>query len=1372
MWTHRYLRFRAIGDSIVRLIRLCLPLIAIHSASAVAEPQIQTTRFTQFGVDDGLSQGSVTALLQDDSGYLWIGTEDGLNRFDGYRFVVVDSSGDSADGGITSLRQGVDKRVRVGTATSGLYWVDDQHKQMTPCEIEGSQQLTERVQGVSLDADGNTWMATSSGVFRETIDCKFEAIATMPGTEAVAAIESSDDGRLFVATQSGDLLQVANETLNLFATLPEAARAGFGVSAIAGTASALWVATDGPEFFRLGADGTVIETVVVPNRGLLMPRVRDLAIGPDGDVWVAGLGIGLLRYRPDVGVVSRWWQDDADVASLAHNDTARLLFDRSGGLWVGTRGHGLSRLQLEPEGIAHYRHSANAPLSIANNMVTSFEQSRVGDLLWVGMDGGGIDLLDLDNGVLSRYRHDPADPQSLSSDRVWALHEDQQRRLWVGTWFGGLNKLEPETRAFEPVFLGNEARDEVVLSIAESYDGTIWFGTLSSGLYYLHPDNTKVRRFTSRPGEPVLAGDLISTLFVDRENRLWVGTWDAGISVIDDDMTVRRQLRKQRDGLGLPHDTVRAITEDSEGMIWVGTSSGVVRVDSQTFDVEMPDAASDIPSGTVYSILEDRGALWVSSNRGLARYSPTTRRVRWLSPADGLQGFEFNGGASLKLNDGRLAFGGTQGFNVFDSQRTAGNPFPPEVAMTRVMVEDREIDVSRHAKEPLGLRHSQNRVGFEFAGLHFTSPKKIRYEYRLDGLQPGWISTDADQRIANYANLAPGRYQFKVRAANKDGVWSTSSADFNFVIAAPWWATKTAFLAWTILAMLLIFLFVRWRTVMLYKRATLLATEVRSGTRRIAEQKRTIEVQANKVQGLLATKERLFARVSHEFRTPLTLILGPAQQLREDASVEQNEALSLIERNANRLLRLVEQLLDLARLSGERKFETRSIELAPLVSALVGSFRSLAEPKQVELRFDVIGERSAVVNASNDLLEAAVNNLLANAIKFTPSGGKVVVQLCVDGDLVRLSVDDSGPGLSEGSEERIFEAFERAGATEPGTGIGLAVVRESIEALGGTVSARNGVAGGAQFVINLPREFADISTLEIADSLAGEDQTSNSRVERNDADPDAQRPTVLIIEDHDDLRHYIGRCLACDFQCTLVENGEKGVALAVEESPDLVLSDVMLPGISGFEVTRMLRNDDRSSHIPIVLLTAREDRESLMRGLTEKADEYLTKPFDADELRLRLHNLIELRTIMRREALQAWENTQEQLAPSAVAEPVYGPRDTAFLEKLHSTLAASFADNNFGVSDLASSLAMSSRQLHRKLRALLGASPGDYLRDFRLREAKRLLGSGTLVGVVAQDCGFATQAHFGQCFKALYGVTPGEFAANPSAVRQDRSDRR
>lgn len=1353
-----------------------LALSMAAAASGETATPVQTARFSNYSVDHGLSQSSVTALMQDQQGYLWIGTEDGLNRFDGYEFLRfgLASMGRSglADGGIVGLRQGDDARIWIGTFTSGMYSLDPVSGFVTQCgsETPVPQDLAGRIRSLSIDDAGTVWVVGATAMFRQTVDCTSEEIVVADSSQGFRplATSRSADGTMWVWTQDGALWKgdATGASLHFIRTFADMELRSPLIRAVAGSASDIWVALDSSDLFRLDGQGRILERFDIPAAAPFDARIRAIHQTPDGDTWVAGLGIGLVRVRSGTGVIATWHHDSADPASLAHNDTTSLLADRSGGLWVGTRSHGLSRLQINPEGIAHYRHSANNSSSIANNMVTVFAERRQDERIWVGTDGGGVDLLDFGVGVVTHYSHDQADSDSLSSDRVWALHEDRTGRLWIGTWFGELNVRQPGATSFDRFpsdeDSGNSATS-VVLSIAESADGTLWFGTMSYGLFSLPPGSDRFSQTIAGKNSKSLTSNKISALFVDSHDTLWVGTWDAGINRVDPDTAEVKNFRRLADG-GLPHETVRAITETADGAIWVGTPSGLARIDPASSAITSFSVESGLPPGTIYGIVADDDVLWVSSNRGLARFDPATRTAQQFGPADGLQGFEFNGGAALKTRDGRVLFGGTQGFNAFYPRQVRNNPYAPQVAITHVTVQDREFEppgqAGRLTESSVEFAYDQNRISFEFAGLHYTSPQRIRYSYRLQGLQDEWLDTSASRRIATYANLAPGTYRFQVRAANNDGLWSEQDAAFSFVVAAPWWFTGPAYIAYILLSLLAVFGLVQWRTMFLRRRAALLAEKVREGTRQIAEQKLTIEKQAGNLQAMLATKERLFARVSHEFRTPLTLILGPLDSLLSRAQGKDAETLSLMQRNARRLLRLVEQLLDLSRLSGERPLQIETISLRPLVTALVGAFDSLAEQKQIDL--SLTAPANPVVDANGEVLEAACSNLISNALKFTPAGGKVRVSLEVSSDTAVLKVCDSGPGIAPGMEEKIFVPFERGDSDMPGSGIGLAVVRESVQALGGEVHVARAAIGGAEFTVTLPLSKTPAgSSAEPVVTTPHVDQhlphSSDDDVVVTSRGKDDDRARVLVIEDHGDLRRFIGECLQNDFHCTLIANGETGVQCAIEDVPDLVLSDVMLPGMDGFEVTRALRNDERTSHIPIVLLTAREDRESLFRGLSEKADEYLTKPFDAEELKLRLHNLIEVRQIMRRQAAAEWREAQANTEMPAAAADLYGPKDQAFLNKLNGVLTNRFADNAFGVREMASAMAMSDRQLQRKLLALLDARPADHLRDFRLQQAASMLAKGKPVGVVAQDCGFATQAHFGQCFKARFGVTPGEY---------------
>lgn len=1361
-----------------------MTVLACQAASVRADQPGEQARFTAYSIRNGLSQSSIPVLIQDHHGFLWVGTWDGLNRYDGYEFRVYrpdpEQPGSLSDGLITSLALAPNGGLWIGTRHGGLNYYhrrDDRFIAFTtsegPARLPGN-----RVDAVLSASDGATWIGTDAGLVRMLGPIE------SPRTELVLrrrALVLAEDGQgsVWVGCDDGSLHRFRAGAVEEVPLGPDAQ--GAPIRAIlADRPGETWVATHSTELFRIGPDDAVTR-VRLDLRDRAEPgRIRSLARDPDDGLWVGGLGIGLV-YLDAAGIPRRAFRHTPlDRNALSNDDILSLFVDRESTLWIGTLTGGLNRLPLGPTGFRHYWHRPDTPYSLNHNTVTAFARARDGTI-FVGTDGGGVNALDPGTG---RFTPVPLGRDGVEGlARVWALEVDRDDTLWAGTWGGGLLWRRTGEPDLEHVA---GAPGEIVTSIVA--DATsLWVGSADAGLARLDSDGRLQAHYLPKTGDPGTLPDLhVTALLPGMDGVLWVGTWSGGLASLDPASGRFTSYRREPGAAGAPQDRIRALVLAGDGTLWLGTAAGLARFNHEVQQVEHLGEHHGLPAGTVYGIVEDRDQrLWLSTNSGIVRFDPAMLTTRQFTPEEGAQDFEFNGGAFLALPDGRSLFGGINGFNLVDPAVVRPATPPPNVVITDFLLFGRSVR-PRHADgeipvpvaaselESIELGHRFNMLAFRFAAPLPVAPRQNRYAYRLDGFDNDWRVAGTDDRLAAYTNLAPGRYRLRVRASGADGLWSPGERTVDLRILPPWWLSKPAFALYVVMALAAIAALVQWRTYALRRHAAVLHEQVRSRTRRLDEQKRLIEDQARHLAGALDTKEQLFARVSHEFRTPLTLILGPIETLLADERRGRTaQWLRLMRRNARRLLALVDELLGLSRLSGERPLSLSPQQVSPLLRGTVAAFGSLAARKRIRLEADPVED--GWVNASPELLERIVTNLVSNAIKYTSDGGSVQVASRVQGGMIQIIVKDDGPGIPLEDQAAVFEPFQRLAGDSAGSGIGLAVVRESALALGGSVSLDSGPGRGAEFMVSLPQCPAPRIETGLADKdwpqsermlLAAESMAEDVRVSRaellpGDGGPPAagdDRPHVLIVEDSPDLRTLLLAALEPAWRCTEASDGHVGIAMAFEEIPDLVISDVMMPRVDGFDLTRILKSDARTSHVPVILLTALGDRSSRLQGLEEHADDYLVKPFDSEELRLRVRNLLEARQILRQRAgTQVYRDVAPLTGAGGAQPELHSPRERLFLERLQSTVEKRYMNPGTSTAEIAGAVAMSERQLQRKLRSLLNLSPGEYLREYRLQRAAAQLASGSPAGVVALDCGFSSQSYFGSCFKARFGVTPGEY---------------
>ena len=750
------------------------------------------------------------------------------------------------------------------------------------------------------------------------------------------------------------------------------------------------------------------------------------------------------------------------------------------------------------------------------------------------------------------------------------------------------------------------------------------------------------------------------------------------------------------DALG--HMFVAAMFEDSRGNFWVGTYRGLDLMDRQTgrfkhYDPD-PTRPNALPAGNVVLIVEDdNGDLWIKHGAGVSRFkhdnnefesfqfaeSPIDARESgdqqislmndrlWWGSATGLTSFDLRTGeyqrlgpaqgivASPKdtaaLSDGTLVLAYNDRLGLFSPSRILADPTHPGLAITNIRIGNRELE---HPSTPqaaqtygyswtpngLSLPHDHATLTIEFAGLHFASPLRNRYAYQLKGLDSQWLETDARNRRATYTTLPPGRYTFLVKAGNPNGVWNDKGLSLELTVLPPWWKTWWAYVLYSVTAILGVFLAIWLRTRSLHERAATLERQVADRTRELSEQQSIVQSQAEHLERLIETKDRLMTRISHEFRTPLTVILGPIEGLvaRTDGS-QIRTYLGTVRRNASRLLRLIDQLLGLARLRSGHAEPTRAVAAAPIIRQVVASFESLAVDRGLDLAIDELEELT--LQSTGDAIEKIVVNLVSNAIKYSESGGRIRLSLVADaGKTGTLRVTDTGRGISPERLPHIFEPFER-GHDEaeriPGSGLGLALVQELATSHGGTVHAESTAGVGSMFLVTLPLSSSTAKDTAAIGASASEEARIEVNALRGASDPipinvetSALGASLLLIEDNADMRTYLAEVLGDTYQLKFAGDGNSGLEMAMADVPDLIVCDIMLPGKNGYEICHALKTDDRTSHIPVILLTALEGRDNRLKGLVEKADDYLTKPFDEAELRQRIANLLDLRAVLQR----------------------------------------------------------------------------------------------------------------------------------------------
>lgn len=1346
-------------------------------------------QFARFSTEKGLSHNQVNCFLKDRQGFVWIGTADGLNRFDGYSFKIFKHSPtDSttlADSHIENMFEDPDGYIWINTRLgyniydpsteqidkdankaarrlglpnanfnrifknkNGDYWIS--HKQLGLLKYQPSKKLLLKVkfkpevavplQGNAAlppisdfneDSTGNLWIVYHNG-FLARLDAKTHKATYQSGLLKNKQSGDSSNHRVFVDRDGDPWVYIIravrgafyfdikkNELVSVSTSAPVFKLNNNIVSAIiSGPDGRVWVGTDHGGINVIDKNRRTVSVLKYdPNDPKTISQNSIMALYKDatGMIWAGTFKTGFCNYHKNTFKFSLIRNLPASPGSLPFNDVNVFAEDRKGNIWIGANGGGLIYYDRKNNSFKQFKNIPGDLSSLSNNVIVSLFMDK-SDVLWIGTYFGGLNSFD--GKKFRRYLHNPSDSTSLIDDRVWEIYEDSNRRLWVGTLGDGLDLFDREKNVFKHYrpFAPNSISSFYIAAVIEDQAGDIWIGT-AYGIDVLKKNTGKFVHYGHNAKNPgSISSDAIISLAEDKLGNIWVGTSE-GLNVYD---KKRNAFIAYDSGDGLPDNSILTIAVDRNQDLWLGTPKGLVH----------------------FRISERNGIL------------PKKFDVRSYNEVDGLQGRSFNENAAFRLRSGELIFGGANGFSIFSPENLRDEPVNSNLVLTDFQIfnksikPDEKVDGKTVLKKSISitdeiqLKYSQNVFTIEFAALNFLHSDKNHYLYTLQGFNDQWFEADNNTRKVTYTNLDPGYYVFKVKIKQGDTV--SNERVLRIRINPPFWKTTLAYILYFFLIVGALAI-ARW----------ILLERERLNFK--LEQERREALQLHELDMM---KIKFFTNVSHEFRTPLTLMLTPLESLLNNlkADLSVRNQLSMIHRNAHRLLNLVTQLLDFKKLEVEEtEFRPEKGDIIQFIREIAHTFSDLSERKHIDFTFKTDAE-SRYSLFDQGKLSRIMYNLLSNAFKFTPEYGSVSVKVRTvnmegTGQL-EVRVEDSGIGIPREVQAKVFDRFFQHALPDymvnQGSGIGLSITKEFVKLHGGNITVESEEGKGSTFMMYLPlHAVQDNNDLpEPKKIYVKEEQTDES--EMSVVENQKDKPVLLLVEDNDEFREYLREVLQKDYQIYEASNGKTGLGITLEIIPDLIVSDVMMPEMDGMQLCRMVKTDSRISHIPVILLTARAEDEQQLQGYQTGADAYITKPFRLDILLAQIRNLIKLR-----ELFQKQFQSHIRIEPSEIE---VRSLDEQFINKAVKVVEEHIANPDFTVEELSSEMAMSRMYLYKKLLSLTGKTPLEFIRIIRIRRAASLLEKSQLtISEIAYQVGFNNPKYFARLFKEEYKVLPTEF---------------
>ena len=1320
----------------------------------------QSYQFKHLEVSDGLSNNSVNTICKDRDGFMWFGTATGLNRYDGYTFKIYQHAendpGSLPDNYITDIVEMPDGRFWVNTGRG--YVLFDKEQDCFITDVTGFMKNLESggvPEQVFVDREGNTCLSVAGeGCYRYKEGGKrlfFSYVEHSLPEHGVTQIAECSDGLLLIYN-TGLLVCLDRATLaikwksdEIKKYIPAGKTIEFSLFVDrdnciwAYSLMGIWAYDCGTKSWRTDL------TAIWSSR----PDVIIHAVAQDieGRIWVGKDYDGIDVLEKETGKVTSLVAHDDNGRSLPHNTIYDLYADRDGIMWVGTY----------KKGVSYYSESIFKFNMYEWGDITCIEQADE-NRLWLGTNDHGILLWNRSTGKAEPFWRDA---EGQLPNPVVSMLKSKDGKLWVGTFNGGLYCMDGSRVRSYKEGVGNTLASNNVWALVEDDKGRIWIASLGGGLQCLEPVSGTFETYTSS-NSALLENNVTSLCWVDN-NTLFFGTANQGVGMMDMRTREIKKIQGQSGNVKLSNDAVNHVYKDSRGLVWIATREGLNVYDTRRHVFLDLSSVAEAKGNFIAAITEDQERnMWVSTSRKVIRVTVASDGKgsylfdsRAYNSEDGLQNCDFNQRSIKTLHNGIIAIGGLYGVNVFAPDHIRYNKMLPNVMFTGLSLFDEAVKVGQsyggrvliekelNDVENVEFDYKQNIFSVSFASDNYNLPEKTQYMYKLEGFNNDWLTLPLGVHNVTFTNLAPGKYVLRVKAINSDGYVGIKEATLGIVVNPPFWMSWWAYLLYAVGLVIVLFL-ARYR---MLKRE------------REKFHLQQIENEVAKNEEINNMKFRFFTNVSHELRTPLTLIISPLEgMLKETTDELQSTRLQLMYRNAQRLLHLVNQLLDFRK--GEMSTHQLSLSEGDIISyvhSVCNSFLLMADKKHIQFSFfSGIDTFSMAFDA--DKVGKIVMNLLSNAFKFTPEGGRVTVMIeHVAGtpDILEIKIADTGIGISDVDKEHIFERFYQAGhkgvEETTGNGIGLSLVRDFVTLHEGEVKVFDNIGMGSVFVIQFPVKHVEtqVQLPEETGMPAGDEEDKEMKEEAREEMERKNFPLLLIVDDNEDFRIFMRYSLELQYRVKLAVNGKEAWEMMQEELPDLVISDVMMPQMDGNELCRLIKQDKRTAHIPVILLTARQNTEAKLEGLQTGADDYVTKPFNMTILVLRIRKLIELSRYHR--------VTQGMIDP-APSEIVITSLDEKLIEKAIKYVEDNMSRTELSVEELSRELGMSRVHLYKKLLQITGKTPIEFIRVIRLKRAAQLLRESQLhVSEVAFEVGFNNPKYFSRYFKDEFGVLPSVY---------------